>query len=78
MDDDYFLLLNWIHHTLSLIMVIWVIFTFLALGAERYIDNYWRRFYLVLILFSLIDLLLDLAVNWTDIYRKSTPYTPGY
>ncbi|CAD8054705.1 unnamed protein product [Paramecium primaurelia] len=78
MSEEYFRSVNNIHNALTILYVIWVILLFLALGAGRFFDNYWRRFYFFLIIVSIIDFIADYWIDWIMIYYKSTPYDSGY
>jgi hypothetical protein len=61
-----------------MIYTVWVALLFLALGSGRFFDNYWRRFYFILIIISLIDFIADYTVDWTLRYYRSSPYDPLY
>ncbi|CAD8091567.1 unnamed protein product [Paramecium primaurelia] len=78
MSEEYFRTVNNIHNALTVLYVIWVVLLFLALGVGRFFDNYWRRFYFILIIVSIIDFIADYSVDWIMIYQKSTPHDNGY
>ncbi|CAD8198931.1 unnamed protein product [Paramecium pentaurelia] len=78
MSDEYFRTINDVHNALSSIYFIWVILLFLALGVNRFFDNYWRRFYFFLIVIAVIDFIADYSVDWIMIYYKSTPNDNGF
>lgn len=78
MSEEYFRTTNNIHNSLTIIYLIWVALLFLALGGGRFFDNYWRRFYIILLLLGLLDFFLDYSIDWIMIYFNSTPYTEGY
>lgn len=59
MDDNFFRALNNTHNSLTYIYILWNIFLFLALGVNRFFDNYWRRFYFFLITIAIIDIIAD-------------------
>ncbi|CAD8075871.1 unnamed protein product [Paramecium primaurelia] len=73
MSDNYFDIANYMHNSLTILYLIWIILLFLALGVNRYFDNYWRRFYLLLVLIGLVDLIANSITNWTHLYFKSHP-----
>jgi len=73
MSDNYFDIANSMHNSLTILYLIWIILLFLALGVNRYFDNYWRRFYLLLVLIGLVDLIANSITNWTHFYFKSHP-----
>lgn len=73
MSKEYFNIVNNIHNALTLIYLIWIILLFLALGVNRYFDNYWRRFYVFLIVISIVDLTTHYTLSWTEIYFHSSP-----
>ncbi|CAD8187083.1 unnamed protein product [Paramecium octaurelia] len=78
MSDEYFRAINDVHNALSGIYLVWIILLFLALGVNRFFDNYWRRFYFFLIVIAIIDFVADYSVDWIMIYYKSTPNDSGY
>ncbi|CAD8096268.1 unnamed protein product [Paramecium sonneborni] len=78
MSEDYFRAVNNVHNALTVLYVVWIILLFLALGVGRFFDNYWRKFYFVLILVSIVDFIADYSMDWIMIYYRSTPYDKGY
>ena len=78
MSEEYFRALNDVHNGLSVIYFVWVTLLFLALGINRFFDNYWRRFYFFLIIIAMIDLIGDYSIDWIMIYYKSTPHDTGF
>lgn len=78
MEENYFHNINNLHHALTCVFFLWVILNFLALGVNRYFDNYWRRYYFFLTFIAVIDFLLDLSIGWVKIYFDSNPFLEGY
>ncbi|CAD8125822.1 unnamed protein product [Paramecium sonneborni] len=78
MNLQYLDIINYIHHIFSILIIIWGMLQYLALGLFRFFDNYWRQFLFVLNLFAVIDLAMDLKYNWVEIYYYSNPLTQYY
>ncbi|CAD8120846.1 unnamed protein product [Paramecium sonneborni] len=78
MNEEYFRAINDVHNGLSVIYFFWVLLLFLALGVNRFFDNYWRRFYFFLIVIAIIDFIADYSIDWIMIYYKSTPNDKGF
>lgn len=78
MSDNYFDIANDMHYSLTILYLIWIILLFLALGVNRYFDNYWRRFYLLLVIIGLVDFIANHITNWTHLYFKSNPGNEYY
>ncbi|CAD8104211.1 unnamed protein product [Paramecium primaurelia] len=78
MDDNFFRALNNTHNSLTYIYILWNIFLFLALGVNRFFDNYWRRFYFFLITIAIIDIIADYQSDWALAYFRSSPADSGY
>ena len=78
MNLEYLEIINYVHHAFSILIIIWGMFQYLALGLFRYFDNYWRQFLFIINLFTAIDLVIDLKYNWVEIYYYSSPLTSYY
>ncbi|CAD8123231.1 unnamed protein product [Paramecium sonneborni] len=78
MSTDYLIIINYIHHGFSLVIIIWGLIQYLALGLLRFFDNYWRQFLFILIFFAIVDLVADFEYSWVQIYFKSNPLTPYF
>ncbi|CAK68274.1 unnamed protein product (macronuclear) [Paramecium tetraurelia] len=78
MDRDYFLVINSIHHSLTILYLLWIILMVLALGVNRFFDNNWRRFYFFLILVGMIDLIAHYITDWTRVQYYSSPNEQYY
>lgn len=50
----------------------------MSLGVNRFFDNLWRKYYIFLIIISIIDLIADIKYDWVILYFQSTVYTPNY
>ncbi|CAD8054707.1 unnamed protein product [Paramecium primaurelia] len=78
MELDKIRNLNQIQRFLILFYGIWIILLFMQLGVNRYFDNYWRRYYIFLILISLCDIIADFQYDWVIHYYESNVYTSNY
>lgn len=78
MSDEFFNAINNFHNVLTYIYILWIVLLFLALGINRFFDNYWRRFYFFLIIIALIDIIADYESNWALTYFRSSPADYGY
>ena len=55
-SDKYLDILNILHHSCTVVFVFWVILQFASHGFYRYFDNFWRIYYVIVIIEGLIDL----------------------
>ncbi|CAD8114498.1 unnamed protein product [Paramecium sonneborni] len=78
MDQEKIRNLNLIQRFLILFYGIWIILLFMQLGINRYFDNYWRRYYIFLILISLFDIIADFQYDWVILYYNSNVYSSNY
>lgn len=70
-SDSFLDLLNLIYHICTIVFTIWVLLSFAAYGFKMYFQNFWRTYYLVVVVEGLVDLALDFSLNWYDYYKKS-------
>ena len=42
MSTKQLIIINYIHHGFSIVLIIWGLIQYLALGLFRFFDNYWR------------------------------------
>ena len=40
----------------------------MSLGVNRFFDNLWRKYYIFLIIISIIDLIADIKYDWVILY----------
>jgi predicted Na+-dependent transporter len=70
--------LNTVYHIITILFTLWVVFSLLAYGIQRYFDFSWRIYGFIIVLISLTDLILDLKYDWFHLYINSTSNTPNY
>jgi len=78
MSTKHLIIINYIHHGFSIVITIWGLIQYLALGLFRFFDNYWRQFLFILIVIAIADLVADFEFAWVEIYFYSSPLTPYY
>ncbi|CAD8191236.1 unnamed protein product [Paramecium pentaurelia] len=78
MDVEYMRKINIIQRFIIFFYLQWIALLFISLGINRYFDNNWRRYYIVLIVISLCDLIADLQNDWVIHYFQSNVYTSYY
>ncbi|CAD8095967.1 unnamed protein product [Paramecium sonneborni] len=78
MDVEYITNINIIQRFIIFFYALWIGLLFMSLGINRYFDNNWRRYYTVLIVISLCDLIADLQNGWVIEYFQSNVFTPNY
>lgn len=58
-NDKYNETINLIHHLCTMIFFIWLLILLYTMGINRFKDNFWRIYSLILILLGLLDFILD-------------------
>lgn len=60
------------------ILEIWFLPIFWYFLILLFLDNFWRKYIFIIILFSIFDAIIDYFFDWVDIYIHSSPNQPFF
>ncbi|CAD8123254.1 unnamed protein product [Paramecium sonneborni] len=78
MDIEIALELNLYYEIISILFTFWVLIQLLDYGFKRFIDDQWRKFYSLIVIISIFELIATKNYNLFQIQITSTMFTENY